>query len=153
MAKNTPSGKRAVQKKNDDTAVIKIMAAVVLLALSVYLMRMVSNHYATITGADTIYVITLAAAIAFGVLAAAALGVLLLVKQGRIRAAAPYVLAVSALYCLTAVLLRVYWMEYVSALTFLHVAVYCLYIVYMLYHTEFFLVSLVTVLAGGLFYR
>ena len=85
--------------------------------------------------------------------AAAALAAMLLVKSGWVKMAAPYVFAVSLLYALTGLLLRVYWTQYVLALTILHVAVYCLYVIYMLYRTEFFLCSLVTVAAGVLFYR
>ena len=67
---------------------------------------------------------------------------MLLVKSGWVKMAAPYVFAVSLLYALTGLLLRVYWTQYVLALTILHVAVYCLYVIYMLCRTEFFLCCL-----------
>ena len=154
MSKDNYSGKsRSTPKKNDDSAVYKILGAALLLAVSIYLMRMVANNYSTVNGLDVIYPITLTAAILFGVLAAASLVVLLVVKNSLVRQISRYVLAVSVLYALTGLLLRVYWMDYVTALTFLHAAVYCLYIVYMLYRTEFFIVSLMTVAAGALFYR
>lgn len=154
MAKNTYSNhSRNARKNNDESAVFKIMGAVVLLVVSVYLMRMVSNYYSTIDGLDIIYPLTKIAAIGFGVLTLLSLLALVFVKHTQVRRVAPYVLVLSAMYALTGLLLRLYWMDYVTALTFLHAAVYCLYIVYMLYKTEFFVVSLLTVAAGALFYR
>lgn len=154
MAKNTnPTSSRSARNPGDESAVYKIMGAILLLAVSVYLMRMVANNYSTIDGLDAIYPITLVFAIVFGALAVASLAALIFLKAGWVRKVCPYVLAVSVLYALTGLLLRVYWMDYVAALTFLHVAVYCLYIVYQLYKAEFFLVSLLTIVAGGTFYR
>lgn len=154
MAKDINSNKpRGAQKKDDDSAVLKIMIALLLLVFSVFMLRLVANNYGTIVGADRIANASAVVAIVFGVLAAAALAAMLLVKSGWVKMAAPYVLAVSLLYALTGLLLRVYWTQYVLALTILHVAVYCLYVIYMLYRTEFFLCSLVTVAAGVLFYR
>ena len=150
MAKDINSNKpRGAQKKDDDSAVLKIMIALLLLVFSVFMLRLVANNYGTIVGADRIARVS----IVFGVLAAAALAAMLLVKSGWVKMAAPYVFAVSLLYALTGLLLRVCWTQYVLALTILHVAVYCLYVIYMLYRTEFFLCSLVTVAAGVLFYR
>ena len=153
MAKDINSNKpRGAQKKDDDSAVLKIMIALLLLVFSVFMLRLVANNYGTIVGADRITSVSAVVAV-FGVLAAAALAAMLLVKSGWVKMAAPYVFAVSLLYALTGLLLRVYWTQYVLALTILHVAVYCLYVIYMLYRTEFFLCSLVTVAAGVLFYR
>ena len=154
MAKDINSNKpRGAQKKDEDSAVLKIMIALLLLVFSVFMLRLVANNYGTIVGADRIANASAVVAIVFGVLAAAALAAMLLVKSGWVKMAAPYVFAVSLLYALTGLLLRVYWTQYVLALTILHVAVYCLYVIYMLYRTEFFLCSLVTVAAGVLFYR
>lgn len=154
MAKDTYSNKsRKTQKDIDQSPVYKIMGAVVLLVVSVYLMRLVANNYSTIYGFDVVYSITKIAAIGFGALAVLALAALFAVKDARVHAWCPYVVAIAALYALTALVLRLTWMDYVDALTFLHVAVCCLYIVWMLYGSEFFLVSLVTVVAGATFYR
>ena len=136
-------------RKGGDAAAYKIMGAVLLLAVSVFLMRLVANNYGTIDGADTIERASKLTAIVFGLLAAASLAVLLAVKSGWLRKVSPYVLAVSVLYAFSGLLLWRWWTTYISMLTFLHVAVYCLYIVYMLYQMEFFLVSLMTVVAGG----
>ena len=150
MAKDINSNKpRGAQKKDDDSAVLKIMIALLLLVFSVFMLRLVANNYGTIVGADRIANASAVVAIVFGILAAAALAAMLLVKSGWVK----MVFAVSLLYALTGLLLRVYWTQYVLALTILHVAVYCLYVIYMLYRTEFFLCSLVTVAAGVLFYR
>lgn len=140
-------------RKGGDAAAYKIMGAVLLLAVSVFLMRLVANNYGTIDGADTIERASKLTAIVFGLLAAASLAVLLAVRSGWLRKVSPYVLAVSVLYAFSGLLLWRWWTTYISMLTFLHVAVYCLYIVYMLYQMEFFLVSLTTVVAGGTFLR
>ena len=153
MAKNTYHTSQSARKDDGDNTAYQIMGAVVLLAVSVFLMRLVANNYGTIDGADAIESAAKLTAIFFGVLAAASLAVLLTVKSGWLRKVSPYVLAVSALYALTGLLLWRWWTTYITMLTFLHVAVYCLYIVYMLYQTEFFCVSLITVTAGGTFLR
>lgn len=153
MARNTYHTSPNARKNDGDTTAYKIMGAVVLLAVSIFLMRLVANNYGTINGADTIAAASKLTAIVFGVLAAASLAVLLTVKHGWLRRVSPYVLAVSVLYAFTGLMLWRWWTTYVSMLTFLHAAVYCLYIVYMLYQMEFFFVSLVTIVAGGTFLR
>lgn len=154
MAKDTYSNRsRGNRRDEGNSAVYKITGAIVLLAVSIFLMRLVADNYSTIGGLDIVYPITKIAAIAFGVLAAASLAALVFVKTGWCRTVCPYVLAVSALYAFTALVLRITWMDYVTALTILHVALFGLYIVWMLYGKEFFLVSLITVVAGSLFYR
>lgn len=154
MAKDTYSNRsRGGRKDENSSAVYKITGAIVLLAVSIFLMRLVADNYSTIGGLDIVYPITKIAAIGFGVVAVAALAALVLVKAAWSRRVCPYVLVVSALYALTALILRVTWMDYVTALTIVHAAFFGLYIVWMLYGKEFFLVSLITVVAGGLFYR
>ena len=76
----------------------------------------------------------------------------LVLKNRTVRAICPYTAAVFALFAVTALALRLFWVQPLHALYILNAAVYCLYIVYMLYRMEFFLVSLITVLAGTVFY-
>ena len=111
-------------RKGGDAAAYKIMGAVLLLAVSVFLMRLVANNYGTIDGADTIERASKLTAIVFGLLAAASLAVLLAVRSGWLRKVSPYVLAVSVLYAFSGLLLWRWWTTYISMLTFLHVAVY-----------------------------
>ena len=92
-------------RKGGDAAAYKIMGAVLLLAVSVFLMRLVANNYGTIDGADTIERASKLTAIVFGLLAAASLAVLLAVKSGWLRKVSPYVLAVSVLYAFSGLLL------------------------------------------------
>ena len=100
MAKDINSNKpRGAQKKDDDSAVLKIMIALLLLVFSVFMLRLVANNYGTIVGADRIANASAVVAIVFGVLAAAALAAMLLVKSGWVKMAAPYVLAVSLGRC------------------------------------------------------
>ena len=76
----------------------------------------------------------------------------LVLKNRTVRAICPYTAAVFALFAVTALALRLFWVQPLHALYILNAAVYCLYIVYMLYRMEVFLVSLITVLAGTVFY-
>ena len=58
----------------------------------------------------------------------------------------------SLLAGVTALDLRYFWTEHATALYMLHAAVYCLYIIFCLYRSEFFCFSLAAVFAGFSFY-
>ena len=64
----------------------------------------------------------------------------------------PYVFVLSLLAGVTALDLRYFWTEHATALYMLHAAVYCLYIIFCLYRSEFFCFSLAAVFAGFSFY-
>lgn len=152
MAKKTNASNNPKRRQND-AAVYKIMGALLLLVVSVFALNWVSAHYGTVSGAERIYRLMLTLSIVFGALTLAALGTLYAVKNAQVRTVCAHAAVVLALYAVTALVLRVHWTTYIPALTYLHVALYCLYIIYMLYGTEFFLVSLITALSGGIFMR
>ena len=140
-------------KKPRDLTVIKVMAALVLLIASVFALRAIGRVYATVSGFDAIYPAAKVVAIAALVLAAASLAGLIFARRGVLRTVCGYVLPLTLLAAFSALVLRRYLNDQMRLLYFVHAAVYCLYIIKLLYHAEFFTVSLVTLLAGWTFYR
>ena len=140
-------------KKPRDLTVIKVMAALVLLIASVFALRAIGRVYATVSGFDAIYPAAKVVAIAALVLAAASLAGLIFARRGVLRTVCGYVLPLALLAAFSALVLRRYLNDQMRLLYFVHAAVYCLYIIKLLYHAEFFTVSLVTLLAGWTFYR
>lgn len=140
-------------KKPRDLTVIKVMAALVLLIASVFALRAIGRVYATVSGFDAIYPAAKVVAIVALVLAAASLAGLIFARRGVLRTVCGYVLPLALLAAFSALVLRRYLNDQMRLLYFVHAAVYCLYIIKLLYHAEFFTVSLVTLLAGWTFYR
>lgn len=140
-------------KKPRDLTVIKVMAALVLLIASVFALRAIGRVYATVSGFDAIYPAAKVVAIVALVLAAASLAGLIFARRGVLRTVCGYVLPLTLLAAFSALVLRRYLNDQMRLLYFVHAAVYCLYIIKLLYHAEFFTVSLVTFLAGWTFYR
>ena len=64
----------------------------------------------------------------------------------------PYVFVLSALVGACALDLRYFWTEHATALYMAHAAVYCLYIIYCLYRSEFFCFSVAAIVSGFCFY-
>ena len=143
---------RAEQKPRDYT-VIKVMTALVLLVASVFALRAIGRVYATVSGFDAIYPAAKTVAIAALILAAASIAGLIFARRGAVGTVSGYVLPLALLAAFSALVLRRYLNDQMRLLYFVHAAVYCLYIIALLYHAEFFTVSLVTILAGWTFYR
>ena len=61
-------------------------------------------------------------------------------------------LAASALLCVSAWILSIFWTGNMIAIYLMHALVYCLYMVWQLYRSEFFTFSLVTATAGVVFF-
>ena len=152
MATQTSIRSRQKSKKSDDSVVLKVMIALALLVFSIYLLQMISNAYGTLDGFERLYPVMLTVTLVCAALAVVSIVLALVLKNRTVRAICPYTAAVFALFAVTALALRLFWVQPLHALYILNAAVYCLYIVYMLYRMEFFLVSLITVLAGTVFY-
>lgn len=152
MATQTSTRPRSKTRKNDDSVVYKVMIALALLVFSIYMLRLVSGSYATLDGFDRMYPAMLLITIVCAAAMAVCIALTFLLHRSSIRAIFPPAAAVFALFSFSALMLRLYWIEPVNALYILNAAVYCLYIIYLLYRMEFFLFSLVTVLAGSIFY-
>lgn len=152
MATQTSTRPRSKAKKNDDSVVYKVMIALALLAFSIYMLHLVSASYSTLDGFDRMYpamlVITLVCAAAM----VACIVLAFVLRKSSARAIFPPAAVVFALFSFSTLTLRLYWIEPLNSLYILNAAVYCLYIIYMLYRMEFFLFSLVTVIAGSVFY-
>ena len=152
MATQTSIRSRQKSKKSDDSVVLKVMIALALLVFSIYMLQMISNAYGTLDGFERLYPVMLTVTLVCAALAVVSIALALVLKNRTVRAICPYTAAVFALFAVTALALRLFWVQPLHALYILNAAVYCLYIVYMLYRMEFFLVSLITVLAGTVFY-
>ncbi len=152
MATQTSIRSRQKSKKSDDSVVLKVMIALALLVFSIYMLQMISNAYGTLDGFERLYPVMLTVTLVCAALAVVSIVLALVLKNRTVRAICPYTAAVFALFAVTALALRLFWVQPLHALYILNAAVYCLYIVYMLYRMEFFLVSLITVLAGTVFY-
>lgn len=152
MATQTSIRSRQKSKKSDDSVVLKVMIALALLVFSIYMLQVISNAYGTLDGFERLYPVMLTVTLVCAALAVVSIVLALVLKNRTVRAICPYTAAVFALFAVTALALRLFWVQPLHALYILNAAVYCLYIVYMLYRMEFFLVSLITVLAGTVFY-
>lgn len=152
MATQTSIRSRQKSKKSDDSVVLKVMIALALLVFSIYMLQVISNAYGTLDGFERLYPVMLTVTLVCAALAVVSIVLALVLKNRTVRAICPYTAAVFALFAVTALVLRLFWVQPLHALYILNAAVYCLYIVYMLYRMEFFLVSLITVLAGTVFY-
>lgn len=152
MATQTSIRSRQKSKKSDDSVVLKVMIALALLVFSIYMLQVISNAYGTLDGFERLYPVMLTVTLVCAALAIVSIVLALVLKNRTVRAICPYTAAVFALFAVTALALRLFWVQPLHALYILNAAVYCLYIVYMLYRMEFFLVSLITVLAGTVFY-
>ena len=152
MATQTSIRSRQKSKKSDDSVVLKVMIALALLVFSIYMLQMISNAYGTLDGFERLYPVMLTVTLVCAALAVVSIVLALVLKNRTVRVICPYTAAVFALFAVTALALRLFWVQPLHALYILNAAVYCLYIVYMLYRMEFFLVSLITVLAGTVFY-
>lgn len=150
--------KRASQprkmQKDDDSVVYKAVAALVILCLAVLGLRLVSRYYPVM---GTLLAVNTALAIGAAVFAVVALlGLLGLVTPWNTKrfwkAAAWPMLLVGLLLSASCLLLYKTWVDYIPALYFVYVATAVLYLIFLLYQHEFFLLSLVNVCAGGCFF-
>ena len=149
MGNNTKS---TVKNKPRDLTVYKVCAAFVMMMLAVLAVRRVLDVYATASTFDVIYNASricwrVCAAVCVAVVAAYAF-----LRGKKICKVFPYVFVLSALAGLSALDLRYFWTEHATAIYMAHAAVYCLYIIYCLYRSEFFCFSVAAIVSGFCFY-
>lgn len=137
-----------------DYTVIKVMAALVMLVVTLLVLSRVRTAFSTLGGVERMLPLTFAGIIGCAACAAASV-VLLIVKKGNktINMICRYTLAFFLLELVTCLILRFYLYDQMILLYYLQTVSYLLYIIYMLYRTEFFAVSLVNCVAGWTFYR
>lgn len=150
--KKDTSSAKLLKKKSDDAAAYQVVAALVLLCCALLALRSLRAYYATVGGFSALYDSTLYIALGGGVLAVAALVVCALVKNRVVRMLMPLPAAVGILAAATGFSMRLAWTEGFPFLYFFCGALALQYIVLKLYRWEFFLFSLSTVAAGGLYY-
>ena len=150
--KKDTSSAKLLKKKSDDAAAYQVVAALVLLCCALLALRSLRAYYATVGGFSALYDSTLYIALGGGVLAVAALVVCALVKNRVVRMLMPLPAAVGILAAATGFSMRLAWTDGFPFLYFFCGALALQYIVLKLYRWEFFLFSLSTVTAGGLYY-
>lgn len=139
-------------KKPGDSVVYKVPAAFALLFVVLIALRRVGAYYGSVEGFDVVLHAVRKLRWVFAALAAACLAGAIFCKKPWLRAIGRYGAVLMALACISALLLAKYWTEKLMFLYLLHAVVYCLYMVYMLYQTEFFLYSVATAVCGCVFY-
>lgn len=144
--------KTATNKTENQAVVYKIPAAFALMVAVLTLLRRLGRYYATADGFAAVRSACGIAMIVCGLLFAAAIAAAILAKKPLVRTISFYVLAFGALGFVTALLLRLYWTTFLMHIYLLHALSYCLYMVWQLYHAEFFAFSLTTASAGVVFF-
>ena len=148
MTKN----KTAAKKTEDQSVVYKVPAAFALMIVVVYAFWKLGGYYSTVQGFTTLYPMFCVQRYVFLALTAAELVLCVLLKSRLARTICRYWLAAFALLCVSAWILSIFWTGNMIAIYLMHALVYCLYMVWQLYRSEFFTFSLVTATAGVVFF-
>ena len=152
MATKKNMTKEKLQKTNDDAVVYKVMIALVAACVCLLGMRSLRDYYATIEGFTALYDYTNIIALVGLVLSVASVVVGFLWKNKIVRAIAPWFFVAGLLIAVTGRSMYVSGVADFSFLYFLIFAVLIQYIIFQLYRWAFFLFSLSTVTAGGVFF-
>jgi hypothetical protein len=148
MTKN----KTAAKKTEDQSVVYKVPAAFVLMIVVIYAFWKLGGYYSTVEGFTALYPMFCVQRYVFLALTAAELVLCVLLKNGLARTICRYWLAAFALLFVSSLILSIFWTGNMIVIYLLHALVYCLYMVWQLYHSEFFTFSLVTASAGVVFF-
>lgn len=148
MTKN----KTAAKKTEDQSVVYKVPAAFALMIVVVYAFWKLGGYYSTVEGFTALYPMFCVQRYVFLALTAAELVLCVLLKSRLARTICRYWLAAFALLCVSAWILSIFWTGNMISIYLMHALVYCLYMVWQLYRSEFFTFSLVTATAGVVFF-
>ena len=148
MTKN----KTAAKKTEDQSVVYKVPAAFALMIVVVYAFWKLGGYYSTVEGFTALYPMFCVQRYVFLALTAAELVLCVLLKSRLARTICRYWLAAFALLFVSAWILSIFWTGNMIAIYLMHALVYCLYMVWQLYRSEFFTFSLVTATAGVVFF-
>lgn len=148
MTKN----KTAAKKTEDQSVVYKVPAAFALMIVVVYAFWKLGGYYSTVEGFTALYPMFCVQRYVFLALTAAELVLCVLLKSRLARTICRYWLAAFALLFVSSLILSIFWTGNMIAIYLLHALVYCLYMVWQLYRSEFFTFSLVTATAGVVFF-
>lgn len=144
---------KIVAKKTEDQSVVyKVPAAFALMIVVVYAFWKLGGYYSTVEGFTALYPMFCVQRYVFLALTAAELVLCVLLKSRLARTICRYWLAAFALLFVSSLILSIFWTGNMIAIYLLHALVYCLYMVWQLYRSEFFTFSLVTATAGVVFF-
>lgn len=154
MATNKKMTEKKPRTSKDDSSVVyKVMIALVLLCGALFALQSLCQYYATVGGFMVLYDLTpwiVAGGLAVALFSAVVLAVWH--RKTAVQLLFPWILVLGLLAAATGFTMRTSWVDNFSLLYFLCAATLIQYIVFQLYRWEFFLVSLSTVTAGGLFF-
>lgn len=139
-------------RKTGDSVVYKVPAAFALLFVVLVALRRIGAYYGTAEGFTTVLHTARKLVWVFAALTLLGLAAAVFCRPRALRAAGRYTAVLMALALISAVTLCRYWNARMVFLYLLHAVVYCLYMVYLLYQTEFFAYSLATSVSGCVFY-
>lgn len=143
---------RAAKKKRGDAAVYQVMIALAVLCAALLGLRFLRDYYSTPEGFAALYDRTPLIAGIGAALAVVSALLLVLCRKPAVRLLAPWFLTAGVVVGVTGWLMRESGVEDFNFLIYLCAAILVQYIVFQLYRWEFFLFSLSTVTAGGLFF-
>ena len=143
---------RTVRKRKNDMAVYKVMIGLAVLCAALLGLRFLREYYGTVGGFAALYDRTPVIAGAGVALAAVSALLLVLCRKPAVRVLAPWFLTAGAVTAVTGWLMRESGVEDFNFLIYLCSAILVLYIIFQLYRWEFFMFSLSTATAGGLFF-
>lgn len=143
---------KTVGTKPKDYTVLEVMIALFLLIASLYCMRLAAALPLTLRSFEAMASATKTGLIIYIIAAVASAVVLIWNFSKAAFRICKHTLAISILGIITCLIFRRFFIDRMPLLYFMHCAFYCLYIIFMLYRTEFFLVSLMTSLSGWAFY-
>ncbi|MBQ5749578.1 MAG: hypothetical protein IIV87_05410 [Oscillospiraceae bacterium] len=150
---NQMKNKKKTGAPVQDYTVTKVMAALLLLVASIFLLGRVGALYVSLDTIGMIHTPTRLAMFGYLALSIACIAVTVFVHKPIWKTVCGYALPVALLGLFTTFILTTFHDTRVTMLYFVNVAVYCLYVIYQLYGAEFALISLLTSFAGWTFYR
>lgn len=142
----------AVKKTGSQSVVYKVPAAFALMILVILGFWKLASYYSTLGGFEALYGVFGTLGIVFYVLLAGCLVAQFVCRPHLAKTLLRYGAAASALLAVSFTILRTFWTGNMIAIYLLHALVYCLYMVWQLYRSEFFTFSLATASAGVVFY-
>lgn len=144
--------KTTAAKTEDQSVVYKVPAAFALMILVIYGFWRLAAYYATLAGFEALYGPVGTAFYVSLALLAVSIAAVFVCKGSLARTIGCYGAAAFALLAVSLRVLRVYWTGNMIVIYLLHALVYCLYMVWELYRSEFFTFSLATASAGVVFF-
>lgn len=151
MTKNKTAAKNA-KKTEDQSVVYKVPAAFALMILVVYAFWRLGGYYSTVEGFTVLYPLLCTLRYVFAALSVVLVALCIGLKARLARTLCAYGLTACVLLFVSSLTLSIFWTGNMIAIYLLHALVYCLYMVWQLYRSEFFTFSLVTASAGVEFY-